>query len=286
MINSGKHLILTGIPGTGKTMLAKDICKSIKNNNFSDSYILTTATSDWSTFDTIGGLMPDKTGNLEFVEGIFLKAIRENKCLIIDEINRADIDKSFGQLFTVLSNQNVELNYKINNKPIKITVTDNVKSCYDSETATYYVGKNWRIIATMNTYDKNSLFDLSYAFMRRFAFITVNNPTYDKLEKLLKIKSKNLDEKYQNQIIDLLKLNQYRKIGFAIFEDIINYVKYRVEFNQEFIMEEVVISFIIPQFEGLDNDTLNEISNYLVKDMKLDKTIITEKIKEISGLLF
>ena len=38
------------------------------------------------------------------------------------------------------------------------------------------VPANWRIIATMNVFDKNLLFDMSYALMRRFAFIEVGTP--------------------------------------------------------------------------------------------------------------
>ena len=46
---------------------------------------------------------------MRFQEGKFLEAVRENKWLVIDEINRPDIDKAFGQLFSVLSGQRVEM---------------------------------------------------------------------------------------------------------------------------------------------------------------------------------
>jgi len=83
---------------------------------------MTTATSDWSTFDTVGGYMPDQDeetdGNLSFSSGIVLNRYKDRKTekqvnepLVIDELNRADIDKAFGQLFTVLSGQSVQLPY-------------------------------------------------------------------------------------------------------------------------------------------------------------------------------
>ena len=45
------------------------------------------------------------------------------------------------------------------------------------------VPANWRIIATMNVFDKNLLFDMSYALMRRFAFIEVGTPPSEAYEQ-------------------------------------------------------------------------------------------------------
>ena len=123
--------LLYGESGTGKTELALKFSNASKENKFCDGYVLTTATSDWSTFDTIGGLMPDENGELYFNQGKFLEAIALNKWLIIDEINRADIDKAFGQLFTVLSGQNVELPYKLNGKSVKIAYWEENRCKYD-----------------------------------------------------------------------------------------------------------------------------------------------------------
>jgi len=49
--------------------------------------------------------------------------------LVIDELNRADIDKAFGQLFTVLSGQSVQLPYtKDNNEEVEITSANDLRS--------------------------------------------------------------------------------------------------------------------------------------------------------------
>jgi len=83
-LNAGSHIIVTGPVGTGKTTLAEEICTAATNSKFCNGYVLTTATSDWTTFDTIGGYMPTEERKLRFEEGKFLGAIRENKWLIID----------------------------------------------------------------------------------------------------------------------------------------------------------------------------------------------------------
>lgn len=291
ILNSSKNIIFEGVPGTGKTVLAKDICEHAKTEHFCNNYIITTATSDWTTYDVIGGLMPDVNGNLNFEEGIFLKAIRENNLLIIDEINRADIDKAFGQLFTVLSGSNVELNYKIDDNNIKIDHTDNLESYYDNSSKTYYIGKNFRILATMNNYDKDSLYELSYAFMRRFAFIEVDIPNDEEYKSLIDKWNDELLVKLPQEYIEniklLLKLNQYRKLGPAIYYDIIQYLENRLKFESDSnILEEVILSFILPQFEGLSKNKLKEIKTLLVENNLVNESVIEEKFEELLGLNF
>ena len=269
-LNSGHNIVLNGVPGTGKTHLATILSEETMCE---DGYILTTATSDWTTFDTIGGLMPSKDGELVFHEGKFLQAIRENKWLIIDEINRADIDKAFGQLFTVLSGQNVELPYKIQNNTIRIVKNKNL-DINQYKDGVYYIGKNWRIIATMNSYDKNSLFDLSYAFMRRFMFIDIEVPnSFDFIYKLKEDGRTNflgnLDERYFNKLEMLFEINKTninRKLGPAIFLDIFRYIYnvskldgYSFDFDSK-ILADAIISFAIPQFEGYKN--IEEIKSF------------------------
>lgn len=108
---SGKHIILTGPPGTAKTTLAQAVAEAAQRAGVCGGYVLTTATADWTTYETIGGLRPTGPDVLSFEEGHFLKAIRSNHWLIVDELNRSHFDRAFGQLFTVLSGQPVTLPY-------------------------------------------------------------------------------------------------------------------------------------------------------------------------------
>ncbi len=207
-LNAGKHLILIGPHGTAKTSLARAVCEFASGKRwidpnkpaggvapepppkYSHGYNLTTATADWTTFDTIGGYMPDQNQMLQFRPGLFLEAIRKGSWLIIDEINRAEIDKAIGPLFTVLSGQQVDLPYKVNGQDVRIlpaleerpdgepvdSMTWWIPKELKPEDYNYVIAPAWRIIGTMNVYDKSSLFQLSFAFMRRFAFIDVDLP--------------------------------------------------------------------------------------------------------------
>ncbi len=196
-LNAGKHLILIGPHGSAKTTLARAICEFASGRRLPGAaaappachdYRLATATADWTTFDTIGGYMPDQDQTLQFRPGLFLEAIRSAHWLIVDEINRAEIDKAIGPLFTVLSGQGVDLPYRVQRQPVRILPPVERRPAGNPPPGwwipagvkdgdfSYVIHPNWRIIGTMNVYDKSSLFQLSFAFMRRFAFVEVELP--------------------------------------------------------------------------------------------------------------
>jgi MoxR-like ATPase len=251
-INSGKHIILFGPPGTGKTKLAKNICNFYNGNN----YILSTATSDWSTYETIGGYKLQSNNQLNFFPGLFLRCFQNSKrepinnWLIIDEINRADIDKAFGYLFSALSEDNIILPYDRDGKQIEI-----IGSPHDGLEVSdhlFIIPSDWRIIATMNTFDKSSLYEMSYAFMRRFAFIIIDVPeTIDENIVMNYVQNWGFEIDVSvciNISILWTIVNSKRKIGPAIIRDIYQYVKK----TQDYV--DAILLYVLPQFEGLNEE--------------------------------
>jgi 5-methylcytosine-specific restriction protein B len=173
MLQSGKqHLMLYGPPGTGKTSLARWIGESLPGGKWT----LITGSSDWSSQDIIGGYQPIGGGDVDFVPGILLRTFRQP--LIIDELNRCDIDKVIGPLFTVLSGQQTTLPYRTelsDRDSQQYVILPNPKpGAADHEFAP---GPGWRLIATINSIDKASLYQMSYALSRRFGWVYVDAPT-------------------------------------------------------------------------------------------------------------
>lgn len=244
---NGKHIILYGPPGTGKSKLAQEIC-----HLYSVPYNMVTATSDWSTFDTIGGYVPEAGGKLRFNPGIFLKSLKQddnpvNQWLIIDEINRAEIDKAFGSLFSALTGDNITLPQKIQGHHVEIRGRpDPMEKVLPHK---YFIHPDWRIIATMNTFDKASLYEMSYAFMRRFSFIPVGLPEDldGAMRGLVNIWGLEVDEETMLNMVTLWGIiNRARKVGPAIIEDILRYVLKGKDYTSALII------YALPQFEGLD----------------------------------
>jgi MoxR-like ATPase len=184
-LRAGKYVILYGPPGTGKTQIANSIAHAVVTSGGRRPATVT-ATSEWTSFETIGGYVPANSSNLEFRLGIFSSAIDENRWLLVDELNRADFDKAFGELFTLFSGSPVRLHYKTPDSKSYLLVPEVRLGECDGTERPITLRPQWRMLGTMNSVDKSSLFQLSYAFMRRFAFVYVPIPSELDYRKIIK----------------------------------------------------------------------------------------------------
>ena len=254
-LESGKHLILTGPPGTAKTTLAQAIGDAAEAANQCDGYTLTTATADWTTFETIGGLTPSADNTLVFREGHFLRAIEQHQWLVIDELNRSNFDRAFGQLFTVLSGQPVVLPYNRaghETSPLAL-IPEGSRSPVD-QADEIVIPNSWRIIATMNVFDKTLLFEMSFALMRRFAFVEVASPTNDVFAALIEQEASG-DRLAADLTKQLLTVRDLKDLGPAVYTDIARYLGARRPLDAASdgeLLYEAFYSYLLPQFEGID----------------------------------
>lgn len=189
-----KNIILTGPPGVGKTFSAKRLAYSIIGSK-ADRYIRTIQFhQNYSYEDFIQGYRPSDDG-FKLNDGPFYEFCKraeedpENDYFfIIDEINRGNLSKIFGELLML-----IEADKR----------GDKIKILYSDDP--FAVPENLYIIGMMNTADR-SLAMIDYALRRRFSFFELE-PAFDS-KGFEDLKKAHDNEYYNNLIAEVKSINE------------------------------------------------------------------------------
>lgn len=259
------NLILQGAPGVGKTYISQQILAYFRNGDESRGEFTTFHQSlDYEDFIEGIRVKTNDNGTVSYVieDGIFKKMAKraisrpnENFLLVIDEINRGNVSKIFGELISLIEFDKREFG----KYPLHTTLP------YSRER--FIVPSNLFILGTMNTTDR-SVGRLDYALRRRFSFRTIKaNKDVIKEQKL------------EQRIMDLFEavkkyIEDYKTPEIMNSEDIMvghSYFKGEIEDAWE--------NKILPLLEEYINDgLLSSNAKDPLKECKADSTTVSDFI--------
>ena len=248
-IRSSQAVILVGPPGTGKTTLLNRVVDLIREDpaayGFSEvnEPVMTTPEESWTTMDLLGGQTLSENGDLRFRPGLVLEAIAENRWLILDEANRADLDRIFGGLLTWLSTDvDVDLgpvSTHVSADRVVLGWADGGASSVENQDALdssdpsgspvrYLAGDQWRLLGTYNAADAQRVFRWGQALGRRFARVPIPAPEPSEFAAAVIPLTVDLPDIVHDGIADLYAAHHSlpaARVGPALFMNVPRYVE-------------------------------------------------------------
>lgn len=196
-----KNIILQGAPGVGKTFLARKVAYQLIGQMKDENIETVQFHQSYSYEDFMQGIRPKTSGEFKVRNGIFYnfcerakENAEETYVFIIDEINRGNLSKVFGELMMLIESDKRSPRYAL-----KLTYSE-------EESLKFYVPENVYIIGCMNTADR-SIAIVDYALRRRFAFCPIEPELGESFKAFL---CSELSKEFVNKICD--KLNRVNSI--------------------------------------------------------------------------
>ena len=254
-------VLLVGPPGTGKGTMIQWIMTEVERNpqdfgfehTLAPNAIWATPDESWSAFELIGGFAPDRSGNLTWSPGVIVNAISDQRWLVLDETNRADMDRVMGPLLTWLAGQEVEIGRMGAHDRTAISLgwaagatNQRQEPTAGRDSVRYLAGRDWRMLGTYNPQDALRVFRFGLALSRRFVVVPVPIPSVGQFEDLLARTRPSAADDLAASIVSLYSAHRSApdtSLGPAVFLRIVDYVESSyTEDGEETLAEAYVLS--------------------------------------------
>lgn len=204
-IASSRAVLLVGPPGTGKTEILEQVIDKADKDPARFGFTSEGVDSAWVTPEeewTFEKLVLGETvvdGEIRSVEGDLLVAVRNNQWLVLDETNRADMDRVLGGVLTWLSGKRVKVGVWRDpdasnaggEQPVPVYLEwtsqpdSRVREVDTPPSVEYAAGSEWRVLGTYNAVDAQRVFRMGQALSRRFKHVPVPPASADDFRSII-----------------------------------------------------------------------------------------------------